>query len=94
MAKLNPWKFGSVLSLAAGINYVLCSLVWMTWTERSIDFLRALFHGLDFHKLEVVGAFSLSSFVYALAAFMIWIYAIGVIYALVRNWLPPHVEKQ
>ena len=93
MEKLNPWKFGAVLSLAVGINYVLCSIVWMTWTERSIDFLSALFHGLDFHKLQVVGTFSLSSFVYALAAFMIWVYAIGAIYALIRNWLQPHVDK-
>jgi hypothetical protein len=93
MEKLNPWKFGTVLSLAVGLNYVLCTIVWTIWTEPSMDFLNALFHGLDFRKLQTSAAFSLPSFLYALITFMAAVYVLGVIFALLRNLLQPN-EKQ
>ena len=31
--------------------------------------------------------FSVSGFIFALVTFMVWVYVLGVIYALVRNWL-------
>jgi cytosine/uracil/thiamine/allantoin permease len=94
MEKLNPWKFGAVLSLTVGISYVLCTIAWVNFTGPAIDFLNALFHGLDFRKLQMVAAaFSVAGFVYALIVLMVWAYLVGAIYALVRYWLRPEQEK-
>lgn len=93
MKKLNPWKFGAVLSITVGVNYALCMIVWVSFTEASIDFLNALFHGLDFRRLQVGGPFSAGSFLYALITLMAYAYLIGAIYALVHNRVKPEVEK-
>lgn len=90
MAKLNPWKFGVVLSLAVGFNYIVCTIIWRVWTEPSIDFLNALFHGLDFHELQTDAPFSTPAVFSALITLMVAVYVLGVIFALVRNWVQPH----
>jgi cytosine/uracil/thiamine/allantoin permease len=94
MEKLNPWKFGAVLSVTVLINYILCTIFWYAFTGPAIDLLNALFHGLDFRKLQMVAAaFSVAGFAYALIVLMVWAYLVGAIYALVRNWLRPEQEK-
>jgi len=56
--------------------------------------LNALFHGLDFRKLQMVAApFSVPGFVYALIVLMVWAYVVGAIFVLVRNWLLPKQEQ-
>lgn len=87
MTKLNPWQFGAVLSLTVGIGYALCTIVWVSFTGSAIDFLNALFHGLDFRKLQMASVFSISSFAYALIVMMVWAYLIGAIFAALRNLL-------
>ena len=93
MIPLNPWKFGAVIALAVGINYTLCTIVWVSFPGPSIDFLNALFHGLDFRKLQVGSPFPAGSFLYALITLMVFTYVLGAIYALVRNRLKPEAEK-
>ena len=89
MRRLNPLKFGAVLSLTVGINYALCAIFWALWTDRAIDFLNALFHGLDFRHMQAAGGFNLTGFVYALIVLLVWAYVVGVVFALVRNWVNP-----
>jgi len=94
MEKHNPWTFGAALSLTVGISYVLCTIGWVNFTGPAIDFLNALFHGLDFRKLQMVAApFSVPGFVYALIVLMVWAYVVGAIFVLVRNWLLPKQEQ-
>jgi hypothetical protein len=47
MVKLNPWKFGSVLSLTVLINYILCTVFWVAFPGPSLDLINGLFsrHG-------------------------------------------------
>jgi hypothetical protein len=59
-----------VLSLAVGIHYVLCTVFWLIRIETAMDFLNALFHGLDFRTLQTGAAFSLPAYLHALVAFM------------------------
>ena len=92
MNKLNPWKFGAVIALTVGINYTLCAIAWLSFPGLAIDLLNALFHGLDFRKLQVTGAFSASGFTYALITLMAFTYVLGAVYALVRNGLKPEIE--
>lgn len=93
MTKLNPWKFGAVLSVTVSINYVLCAIFFFAFPQPSIDFLNALFHGMDFRRIYAAAPFSLGSFVYVLVVLAVWSYVLGAIYALVRNWLRPSTGR-
>lgn len=66
---------------------MLCTLFWFAFTERSLDFLNTLFHGMDFRKIYAPAAFSLGDSVTVLAVFAVWGYVVGVIYAAVCNLL-------
>lgn len=85
MTKLNPWKFGAVLSLTVLINYVLCTIFWYAFTGPSLDFINGLFHGTDFRKIYAATPFSAGTFLYVLVVFAVWSYVLGAIYAVVRN---------
>jgi hypothetical protein len=87
MNKLNPWTFGAVLSITVVINYVLCTVFWLVFTEPSIKFLNVLFHGMDFRKIYAVTTFSPGDFLYVLVVFAAWSYVLGAVYAVVRNLL-------
>lgn len=93
MNPLNPWKFGIVLSLTASINYLLCAAIFFMFPQPSIDFLNTLFHGMDFRKIFGGTPFSPVSFVYVLLVLAAWSYILGVIFAYVRNWLPPDTGR-
>ena len=87
MTRLNPWIFGVVVSITVVIIYAICTLFWFAFTEPSINFLNALFHGMDFRKIYGSAAFSLGNFLYVLVVFTVWGYLVGVVYATVRNLL-------
>lgn len=89
MNPLNPWKFGAVLSITTAVSYILCAVFWYAFTSLGMEFLNALFHGIDFGKIYSASPFSFASFVSVLAVLAAWAYVLGVIYALVRNWLKP-----
>jgi hypothetical protein len=85
VTKLNPWTFGAVLSTTMVVSYALCALFWYSFTGSAIDFLNALFHGVDFRKIYTAAPFAISSFLYVLAVLAVWAYALGAIYAAVHN---------
>ena len=87
MTRLNPWKFGAVLSITVAVSYTICAIFWYSFTSMGLEFLNALFHGVDFRKIYSVAPFSFTSFLFVLAVLVVWAYALGVIYALIRNWL-------
>jgi hypothetical protein len=87
MPALNPWLHGAVLSLTVVISYLLCALFWYSLPGPSLDLLNGLFHGMDFRKLQAAGPFSMGTFLYVLAVLAAWSYVLGVIYALMHNWL-------
>ena len=89
MTKLNPWKFGTVLSLTVGIGYALCTIFWVSFAGSAIDFLNTLFHGLDFRKLQMAAVFSFTGFAYVLVIMMVWAYLVGAIFSAVWNALRP-----
>ena len=85
MTRLDPWLFGAVVAITVAISYTLCTLFWFAFNESSIEFLNAVFHGMDFRRIYATTAFSLRSFAGVLVVFVVWGYAIGVVYATVRN---------
>ena len=87
MTKVNPWSFGAVLSLTVVVNYVLCALFWYSLNGPAIQFLNALFHGVDFTKIYTAVPFAITSFLYVLAVLAVWAYVLGAVYATIRNLL-------
>lgn len=80
----HPVKFGAALAATVAIGYAACSAVFWLWPEAAATFMNALFHGLDFRKLQSGPTlFSFASFVYALAGITIWAFALGVVF----GWL-------
>jgi len=69
------------------IPYTVCAIAYALMPERGIDFLNALFHGLDFHKLGTPMPFTFLMFVYPLVVFVIWAFAVGTLYAWLYNVL-------
>ena len=85
MATKSPWRIGTTLALTLAISYTLCALAYALMPDRGIDFLNALFHGLDFRKLGTPLPFTFLMFVYPLLAFVVWGFAIGALYAWLHN---------
>ncbi len=77
---------GTALSLTVGVGYALCTVVFWIWPEVAAGFMNALFHGLDFRKLQSGPMlFSFGSFLYALVAMMAWAFGLGAIYGWVQG---------
>lgn len=77
---------GTSLSLTVGVGYALCTLVFWIWPEAAANFMNALFHGLDFRKLQGGTAlFSFGTFLYALVVMMAWAFGLGAIYGWVQG---------
>jgi hypothetical protein len=75
------------LAVTLTITYTVCAIAYALMPERGIDFLNALFHGLDFHKLGTPMPFTFLMFVYPLVVFVIWAFAVGTLYAWLYNVL-------
>lgn len=85
MDRLNPWLTGAALAATVAIGYAACTLVFVAFPSSAATFLNALFHGLDFGKLQPAGGFSLTGFGGAVAVLAFWAYLIGALFAAIRN---------
>lgn len=87
MADLNPWRTGAALALTITVGYTACALVFGLWPELAAPFLKALFHGLDFSKLETGVPWSWAGFASALLALVVWGFLVGALFAWFCNRL-------
>ena len=85
MGTLNPWKHGVVLAVTIAVAYTVCAILYALAPERGVDFLNALFHGLDFHKLGSPGAFTFLAFFAPLVVLTIWGFLVGALYGWLSN---------
>ena len=51
-----PLRAGSALAVTAALGYTACTLVFLAWPEIATNFMNALFHGLEFRRLQGVPA--------------------------------------
>jgi hypothetical protein len=84
---MKPWSTGLALSATAALFYSVCTLVEVAWPRQFMEFMNALFHGLDFSKLATPEAYDWISFIYALVVISLWAFAIGAFFAFVQNAL-------
>lgn len=87
MANMNPWKTGVTLAVTLAITHTVCAIVYALVPERGVDFLNALFHGLDFRKLVAAEPFTFLMFVYPLFVFVVWGFLVGALHAGLHNLL-------
>ena len=86
MRRNPPWKLGSVFAATVAIGYALCTAVFAIWPDSAANFMTALFHGLDFRKLQSGSAlFSFGSFGYAVAVLAIWAFVLGSLFAWIAR---------
>lgn len=87
MNSLYPYKTGLALALTMAISYFVCAILYGLWPERGIDFLNALFHGLDFHRLATPMPFTFGMFLFPLVVLMGWGFLVGALFAWLHNLL-------
>jgi len=87
MATKTPWRTGVTLAVTLAISYTVCAIAYALMPERGIDFLNALFHGLDFRKLGTPMPFTFLMFVYPLVVFVVWGFAVGTLFTWLHNAL-------
>jgi large-conductance mechanosensitive channel len=80
----NVIRTGAAFAITVAVGYALCTLVFWIWPEVAAGFMNALFHGLDFRKLQSgPAAFSFGSFLYALVVMAMWAFGLGTLF----SWL-------
>ena len=85
-AKLRPLALGMAFALTIAIMYTVCAMAWVIWQESALDLLNALFHGLDFRRLQIAGSrFSFGTFVYPLVVMSTWGFATGTLLGVICN---------
>ncbi len=89
MTELNPWRTGAAFALTFVVGYSICTLLFFLWPGAAVEFLNALFHGLDFHKLEPAAPWSFVAFICTVAIMVIWAFLMGALFAWLHNRLGP-----
>ena len=87
MTREAPWRTGVTFAATLAISYTVCSLAYGLMPERGIDFLNALFHGLDFRRLVSPAPFTFAMFVYPLLVFVAWGFLVGTLFAWLHDML-------
>ena len=83
-----PWRFGAALAATVAAGYALCTLLFWLQPEAAANFMSALFHGLDFHKLQSgPSLFSFGAFGYAAVILAAWAFMLGTVFAGVTRLL-------
>ena len=72
---------GLALAITVGVGYTACTLAFRVWPDAAMTFMNALFHGLDFRKLQSGPVpFEFGSFLPALFVAVVWAFALGVLF--------------
>jgi len=86
---MNPLKAGAALSATVVLFYVLCTAVWLAIPGPFMNFMNALFHGLDFRRIQTSEPWSWWSAVYSAIVFAVWFFAAGAFFAWLLARLKP-----
>lgn len=81
---------GVALATTVGIGYAACALAFRAAPDAAMTFMNALFHGLDFRKLQGGPAlFDFSSFSFALLIAVAWAFVFGAVFGWIADRLRP-----
>ena len=83
-------RTGGAFAITVGTGYALCTLVFWAWPDAAANFMNALFHGLDFRRLQAGSPlFSFGGFLYAEIVLMAWAFALGSLFGWVAERFSP-----
>ena len=86
--RLRPFTLGLAFALTIATMYTVCAMAWVIWQEPALDFLNALFHGLDFRRLQIPeNRFSFGTFIYPFLLITVWGFVTGTLFAVIVNRL-------
>jgi hypothetical protein len=81
---------GVALAITVGIGYAACALAFRAAPDAAMTFMNALFHGLDFRKLQGGPAlFDFGSFAFALFVAVVWAFVFGAVFGWIVDRLRP-----
>lgn len=83
-------KTGAALAATVVLFYALCTLLWLSFPEPFLDFMNALFHGLDFRRLQAERALSWCSLIYPAVVLAVWLFAAGALFL----WIQKRLERR
>jgi hypothetical protein len=90
----NPLRLGAALAVTVGIGYSACALAFWIWPEAATNYMNALFHGLDFRKLQSGPTlFSFGAYTYALVVSVVWAFALGAMFGWALNRFGARAES-
>lgn len=82
MRHANSLRTGAAFAATVAIGYALCTVVFWAWPDAAANFMNALFHGLDFRKLQADGSlFNFGAFLYAEVVMSVWAFGLGTLFA-------------
>ena len=78
------FRAGGALAVTVAVGYTACTLVFVLWPETAASFMNALFHGLEFRKLQNGPAlFDSGRFFYVLLVLAVWAFWFGALFGWV-----------
>jgi len=81
---------GVALAITVGIGYAACALAFRAAPDAAMTFMNALFHGLDFRRLQSGPApFDFSSFSFAFFVTVAWAFVLGAVFGWIVDRLRP-----
>ena len=81
---------GVALAITVGIGYAACALAFRAAPDAAMTFMNALFHVLDFRRLQSGPApFDFSSFSFALFVAVAWAFVFGAVFGWIVDRLRP-----
>ena len=81
----SPWKTGAALAVTVAVSYAVCTVLFVLWPDRGIEFMNGLAHGLDFAKLLAATPLRISQFYYPFTVLVVWAFAVGTLFGWVHN---------
>ncbi|CAJ0696305.1 MULTISPECIES: DUF5676 family membrane protein [Ralstonia] len=85
---MKPLRTGATFAFTVMLFYALCAMVWYAFPEPFMQFMTALFHGIDFHTLQS-GKATLGSTAYADVILGVWAFVAATFFAWLSAKLPP-----
>jgi hypothetical protein len=77
-------RAGTALAATVALGYAACTLAFFLWPDIAANFMNALFHGLEFRKLQNGAAlFDFGRFFYVLLVLAVWAFWLGALF----GWL-------
>jgi hypothetical protein len=70
-------RTASSLAITVAFAYATCALFFWLWPAAAMSLMNALFHGVDFGKLQTAAAFDFRGFVAALVSLTAWAFILG-----------------